>query len=90
LAIFEQLHRIAMIQVLLRRTLPILLLICPLMVLAQIQRPVKWSFSAEKKGSKATLILKAKIDAGWHVYSQDLPVGGPIGKSKRAAIRRGV
>ncbi len=44
----------------------------------QIQRPVKWSFSIDQKGSSATLILKAKIDKGWHLYAQDIASGGPI------------
>jgi thiol:disulfide interchange protein DsbD len=47
---------------------------------AQIQKPVKWSFAVEQKeGDKnATLILKAKIDKGWHLYAQDIAPGGPI------------
>ncbi len=47
-------------------------------VLSQIQRPVKWVFDIEQKGTSATLILKAKIDKGWHLYAQDIPAGGPI------------
>ncbi|MBK7889115.1 MAG: thioredoxin family protein [Bacteroidetes bacterium] len=45
---------------------------------SQIQRPVKWAYSIEQKGSAATLVLKAKIDKGWHLYAQDIPAGGPI------------
>lgn len=47
---------------------------------AQIINPVKWSFSVSQKNStEATLILKAKIDKGFHVYSQDVnPDVGPI------------
>ncbi len=44
----------------------------------QIERPVKWSFTIEQKGSEATLLLKAKIDKPWHLYSQDIGSGGPI------------
>ena len=37
---------------------------------AQVQNPVKWSFSVNKvSGSEAELILKAGIDKGWHMYS---------------------
>ena len=38
----------------------------------QIERPVKWSFTIEQKGNEATLLLKAKIDKPWHLYSQDI------------------
>ncbi len=44
----------------------------------QIERPVKWSFTIEQKGKEATLLLKAKIDKPWHLYSQDIGPGGPI------------
>lgn len=45
---------------------------------SQILKPVKWSFSSEQKDKEATLILKATIDKGWHLYSQHIPDGGPI------------
>lgn len=61
---------------------PTLLLLLAMLVTAgvaaQIQRPVKWSFSAEQKGTEATLILKARIDKGWHLYGQNIAPGGPI------------
>ncbi|MBI3502844.1 MAG: thioredoxin family protein [Bacteroidetes bacterium] len=38
--------------------------------LAQIQNPVKWKFSVNKiSESEAELLLTAKIDNDWHVYS---------------------
>lgn len=46
---------------------------------AQIQTPVKWSYSIENNGKeKATLIITAKIDKGWHLYSQFIGDGGPV------------
>jgi thiol:disulfide interchange protein DsbD len=46
---------------------------------AQILQPVKWSHSVEYgNAGEATLLLKAKIDKGWHLYSQDIAEGGPI------------
>ncbi len=46
---------------------------------AQLLDPVKWSFSVKKlSDSEAELILKAKIDKGWHLYSQQMPDDGPI------------
>lgn len=45
---------------------------------AQLVEPVKWSYRVEQKGQEATLIFKATVDKGWHVYSQFIPDGGPI------------
>jgi thiol:disulfide interchange protein len=42
----------------------------------QIQQPVKWSFLKEKLSeNEYELVFKAKIDKGWHLYSQFLPAG---------------
>lgn len=46
---------------------------------AQIQEPVK--FKTELKtisNTEAQIVFTGNIDAGWHVYSTDLPSGGPI------------
>jgi hypothetical protein len=46
---------------------------------AQTPQPVKWSCSVEPgKGDQVTLVMTATIADGWHLYSQDLPEGGPI------------
>lgn len=46
---------------------------------SQILNPVKWSFSTEDVSTAgATLVLKAKIEKGWHVYSQQIVEDGPI------------
>jgi thiol:disulfide interchange protein len=46
---------------------------------AQILNPVKWSFSSKKTGdNEAEIIFTAKIDKGWHLYSQDIPPNGPV------------
>lgn len=46
---------------------------------AQIYNPVSWNFSVEDiKGDEATLVLKATMEDGWHVYSQFIESGGPI------------
>ena len=48
-------------------------------VKAQVLEPVKWSTSVEKiSDTEFVLIAKAKIDRGWHLYSQDVPEDGPI------------
>jgi cytochrome c biogenesis protein CcdA/thioredoxin-related protein len=46
---------------------------------AQILDPVKWTTSVEKiSDTEYKLISTATIDAGWHLYSQDVPDDGPI------------
>jgi DsbC/DsbD-like thiol-disulfide interchange protein len=46
---------------------------------AQIETPVKWSYAAKKISStEAVVLLRATIDDGWHIYSQDVKDGGPI------------
>lgn len=45
---------------------------------SQIFEPVKWTYEL-KTTSKTTaeVILKASIDAGWHLYGMDIPDNGP-------------
>jgi thiol:disulfide interchange protein len=51
---------------------------------AQIYDPVTWDFSYEKKGDKQyELIFTATIDKNSHIYSMDIPDGGPIPTSFR-------
>ena len=46
---------------------------------AQIEQPVKWTFSAKTiNETEGKLIFKAKIDKGWHLYSQFIGDGGPV------------
>jgi len=46
---------------------------------AQILQPVKWSFESKQIDNEVfELILKAKMDKGWHIYGIDIPEGGPI------------
>lgn len=48
-------------------------------VSAQIYDPVTWDFSYEKKGDKQyELIFTASIAEHSHIYSMDIPAGGPI------------
>ncbi|MEL0454665.1 cytochrome c biogenesis protein CcdA [Flavobacteriaceae bacterium SZ-1-7] len=50
--------------------------------IAQVFEPVKWSTDVEKiSDTEYNLISKATIDKGWHLYSQDVPEGGPIATS---------
>ncbi len=46
---------------------------------AQIVSPVKWTFEQSKiSDTEFELKMTATIDKGWHLYSTDLPEGGPI------------
>lgn len=46
---------------------------------AQILIPVKWEYKTKVTGSNtAELQFIARIDQGWHLYSQHLPDGGPM------------
>ncbi len=46
---------------------------------AQIEAPVKWSYAAKRIGpTEAVILVKATIDAGWHIYSQNIKEGGPV------------
>ncbi len=56
----------------------ILLLIANFPARAQIHDPIKWSMEAKKTAvNEYDLIFKAKLDDGWHVYSQFVDDGGP-------------
>jgi hypothetical protein len=48
-------------------------------VFAQVQKPVKWAYSAKKINStEAILYIKATLSDNWHIYSQNTPDGGPV------------
>ncbi|HEY6160927.1 MAG TPA: thioredoxin family protein [Bacteroidia bacterium] len=55
------------------------LFVFALPVWGQIQHPVKWTFSVTRTcDEEALLFLKAKIEPGWHLYSQKVVEDGPI------------
>jgi thiol:disulfide interchange protein DsbD len=46
---------------------------------SQILDPVDWEFAYNKTGTmQYELVFTAKIENRWHLYSQDIPDGGPI------------
>tara|TARA_R110001606_G_scaffold399236_1_gene582617 strand:- start:8476 stop:10437 length:1962 start_codon:yes stop_codon:yes gene_type:complete len=48
-------------------------------VISQVHDPIKWTTSVEKiSETDYKLIAKAKIESGWHLYSQNVPNGGPL------------
>ena len=57
----------------------VILLIMTTSLSAQMLSPVNWSFSVNKITKvESELVFTATIDKGWHLYSQDIPEGGPI------------
>lgn len=46
---------------------------------AQILKPVKWSYAAKRLSkTEAVILIKATIEDGWHIYSQNVGEGGPV------------
>ncbi|MDB5125977.1 protein-disulfide reductase DsbD domain-containing protein [Mucilaginibacter sp.] len=61
----------------------ILLVITALMITfgakAQVESHVRWSYAAKKiSATEAVVLIKATIDQGWHIYSQNVADGGPV------------
>ena len=57
----------------------ILIFTSSIIAFGQLLSPVKWSFDQKPAGTgEMELIIKAAIDPGWHLYSTNLPEGGPI------------
>ncbi|MEE9407683.1 MAG: cytochrome c biogenesis protein CcdA [Polaribacter sp.] len=62
-----------------KKIITILILIISFGTIAQIQDPIKWNTSVEKiSDNEFTLIAKATLEKGWHLYSQNVPEDGPI------------
>lgn len=46
---------------------------------AQVESPVTWAYAAKKiSATEAVILLKATMNKGWHIYSQNVKDGGPI------------
>jgi thiol:disulfide interchange protein DsbD len=46
---------------------------------AQIKDPVAWTFEAKKKNADTyELVITANVPKPWHMYSQNMPTGGPV------------
>ncbi|WP_112567649.1 protein-disulfide reductase DsbD domain-containing protein [Mucilaginibacter rubeus] len=57
----------------------LVVLLASLQTKAQILEPVHWSYAAKSINAKEAMIyIKASIDNGWHVYSQNVKDGGPV------------
>jgi thiol:disulfide interchange protein len=65
-----------------KTVLLILILLTGSRLFSQVQEPVSWTFSYEKTGDNTyEVVMNAAIDQGWHMYSMDIPAGGPIATS---------
>ena len=46
---------------------------------SQVLEPVKWQFSLNSvSDTEVEIVAEAAIDEGWHLYSVNLPEGGPV------------
>ncbi|MES2063693.1 MAG: protein-disulfide reductase DsbD domain-containing protein [Bacteroidota bacterium] len=46
---------------------------------AQILTPVKWAYASKRLNkNEAVILVKATIEKGWHIYSQNVADGGPV------------
>ena len=70
--------------------LPLVLLLLSLQVAAQMHNPVEMEHSFEVKDEVATLKFDAFIEDGYHMYSTDLPSGGPQPTSITFTVKEGV
>jgi thiol:disulfide interchange protein DsbD len=62
-----------------RSLIIILISLLTITIQAQIFDPVTWDFGYEKKGNdQYELVFTATIEDGSHIYSTDIPKGGPI------------
>ncbi len=65
--------------------------LCAFVSQAQMLNPVKWTKSVKMTDEKNGVItFTAKIDNGWHMYSNDTPDGGPIPLSIKWDKKEGV
>jgi DsbC/DsbD-like thiol-disulfide interchange protein len=45
---------------------------------AQLENPVTWSYGFKRTSkTEGVILIKASIDEGWHIYSQNIKPGGP-------------
>lgn len=55
-----------------------LLLFTAIGAFAQIEDPITWSYAAKKVSpTEAIVYLRASMEKGWHIYSQNVKPGGP-------------
>lgn len=56
-----------------------LMMVCLQLGWGQMQNPVHWTYKVEETSAdEAVLVFAAKLDAGWHLYSQHTDEAGPL------------
>ena len=60
-----------------KKTFILLMLMISTFAYGQMENPVSISTSSNIEGDEISIIFKASIESGWHLYSTDLPDGGP-------------
>ena len=60
-----------------KKTFILLMLMISTFAYGQMENPVSISTSSNIEGNEISIIFKAAIEPGWHLYSTDLPDGGP-------------
>ncbi len=62
-----------------KRLLTYILFLLPLTLWGQILTPIHWTATVgDTTDSTVSVVLTATIDEGWHLYTQELPDGGPV------------
>jgi len=62
-----------------KRLSTLLLVLLAVMAQAQILEPIHWKVSTKALSDSTTdVVLTATVDEGWHLYTQDIPDGGPV------------
>src|SRR5687767_1382712 len=60
-------------------SLLIVVLMLSVVTNAQIETPVRWAHGSKRiNASEIMVLLRARIQPGWHIYSQNVKEGGPI------------
>lgn len=58
---------------------------------AQFENPVSWTYAVELKAKQEALVtISAKLQPGWHLFSQNLKAGGPTPTSIQFTPMKGL
>ena len=59
--------------------LTLMLVMAGTLLKAQILTPVTWAYAAKRiSKTQAMVMIRATVDEGWHIYSQNVADGGPV------------
>lgn len=60
-------------------SLLIVVLMLSVVANARIETPIRWAHGSKRISATETMVLlRARIQPGWHIYSQNVKEGGPI------------